>query len=243
MSKLPKWKTTEKLNLCLFDHCNRQQRGSDTKRPFQRFCPPNHKRKSNTRVKRIPMMVRWRCIRLTKDFSGWRSTIAFLYFFLFRSLLRLTFLLSPKQAKRKTNFGLPIETHSRMLDRLSRSTRQHPRQSLSFCSVIDLEAHFDKTWRRSSVNKLACTTGFLKANLQLGQLCLSLSTGIHAHWVAVDGPITMLKWTWHCRRPQNQTENFVQFAANRDITYLHWWFFFTGMARDKIKTLIVENSL
>ena len=52
----------------------------------------------------------------------------------------------------KLNFGLPIETQSRMLARLSRSTRQHPGQIWSFCSVIDLEAQFDRKWRRSSVN-------------------------------------------------------------------------------------------
>ena len=36
-----------------------------------------------------------------------------------------------------------------------------------------------------------------------------------SHWVTVDGPITTLKWTWHCRRPQNRTENFVRFEAGR----------------------------
>ena len=43
-----------------------------------------------------------------------------------------------------------------MLALLSRSTRQHPGQSLSvsFCSAIYLEAQFDKMWRRTSVNKL-----------------------------------------------------------------------------------------
>ena len=87
--------------------------------------------------------------RLKTDFSSWRSIITFLYLFHFRSLLRLTFLLSPNKQNEKLNFGLPIETKSRMLARLLRS-RQHSGQSLSFCG----EARFDKTWRRSSVNKV-----------------------------------------------------------------------------------------
>ena len=99
-----------------------------------------------------------------------------------------------------------------MLARLLRS-RQHSGQSLSFCG----EAHFDKTWRRSSVNKLN----------YLGSLHHWISESkpaaagfawvcrLASHWVTVDGLITMLKWTWHCRRPQNRTENFVRFKAGR----------------------------
>ena len=165
-------KDYRELNLCLLlDHRERQQRGSLTKRPFQRFCPPNHKRKSTeSNASNDGLMVvhpadisdnslLGRGVAVQNRWAGeWRSKIAFLYLFHFRSLLCLTFLLSPNKQNEKLNFDLPIETQSRMLARLSRSTRswsrQHPGQSLSFCSVIDLEAHFDKTWTRSSVNKL-----------------------------------------------------------------------------------------
>ena len=68
----------------------------------------------------------------------------------------------------------------------------------------------------SEQTKLACTTGFLKANLQQLRVCsFAWVCRLASHWVTVDGPITMLKWTWHCRRPQNRTENFVRFEAGR----------------------------
>ena len=98
-----------------------------------------------------------------------------------------------------------------MLARLLR-LRQHSGQSLSFCG----EAHFEKDVEEivSEQTKLACTTGFLKANLQ-PLASLAWVCRLASHWVTVDGPITMLKWTWHCRRPQNRTENFVRFEAGR----------------------------
>ena len=46
---------------------------------------------------------------------------------------------------------------------------------------------------------------------------LALAEFVDWHLCTVDVPITMLKWTWHSRRPQmqNRTENFVRFWAGR----------------------------
>ena len=151
-------KTTEKLNLCLLlghylAHRGRQQRGLHTTSFKDCVCLITNASQTRHESQTHPRMVRWWCIRLTTDFSGWQSIIAFPRLFLVSSRLRLTFLLSPNRQNEKLNFGLPIETQSRILARLSRSTRQHPghRQSLSlsFCSAIDLEAQFDQTWRRT----------------------------------------------------------------------------------------------
>ena len=54
-----------------------------------------------------------------KDFSGWRPVIAFLYLFLFHSLLRLTFFLSQNKKKKriiiivisKTAWKCPVQFH------------------------------------------------------------------------------------------------------------------------------------
>ena len=103
-----------------------------------------------------PRMVRWWCIRLTINCSGRQYIIAFPCLFLVSSRLGLSFFLSPHKQNEKLNISWPTETQSRMLARLSRSTRQHPGQSLSlsFCSATDLEVQFDKTLRRAWVNKL-----------------------------------------------------------------------------------------
>ena len=148
-------KDYREVNLCLLLDwpiaiANREARTLNVLfKNFVRLITKQHESQTHPRIG----VVRWWSIRLTTDFSGWQSIIAFLYFFLFRSLLRLTFLLSPNKQNKTLNFGLPAETQSRMLARPSRSTRQHPGRSLSLCSA-HLDAQFDKTLRRTSVDKL-----------------------------------------------------------------------------------------
>ena len=71
--------------------------------------------------------------------------------------------LALEAANEKLNFGLPIETQSRMLALLLHS-RQHSGQNLSFCGEAALSQDVEEIV--SEQTKLACTTGFLKANLQ-----------------------------------------------------------------------------
>ena len=102
-----------------------------------------------------------------------------------------------------------------MLARPSRSRRQHPGQSLSFCSA-HVDAQFNKTWRRTSVDKLnqPPPLDFWKQTCSLASLS-RVWTGIHDPFMHLRWADYNAEWTWHCRRPENRTEKFVWFGAGR----------------------------
>ena len=68
-----------------------------------------------TRLTLVCEVIRYRLVQVRqnlkkKNFSGWRPAIAFLYLFLFHSLLRLTFFLSQyKSVKRYANMSITLE--------------------------------------------------------------------------------------------------------------------------------------
>ena len=97
-------------------HRNRRQRGSKTKlllffslsvwNQAAQIANASQTRESNA-SKDGPVVVCPANCKTTEsiDFSGWWSIVTFLYLFLFRSLLRLTFLLSPSKRNEKLNFS------------------------------------------------------------------------------------------------------------------------------------------
>ena len=128
-------KTTEKFNLCYYSIITRPMaiasreacklnflfedfvglEPNGTWSPGRRASNPLVKRKSQTH----PRMVEW-SLASKRLFRLAAYMFKFLCLLLFRSLLCLTFLLSPgKQKSEKQNLGLPMETLSRMLARLA----------------------------------------------------------------------------------------------------------------------------